>query len=132
VRRIAVDRRNELAVGLEIGDPAAADTDKPQIALVVERTAFEKFGLRRVLDVGEFLDRPDPGRQRRQPPGLDRAGVSRLRRSLGDGRTNGGAEGSEQRKGQSLDQGSSAHGVGSSRLNILAAYIRSAVTPFYD
>src|SRR5438270_7038243 len=93
LRRIAVDYRDQLAVGLEIGDPPTADADKPQISLVVEGAAFEKLALRSIADIGEFLDRSDPRWQRRQTPWLHRAGVGRLRRCLGDGRTDGGADG---------------------------------------
>src|SRR5437763_17093723 len=120
LRRIAVDFRDQLAVGLEIGDPPTADADKPQISLVIEGAAFEKLALRSIANIGEFLDRSDPRWQRRQTPWLHRAGVGRLRRCLGDGRTDGGADGREQRKGQSLDANSPAHGFGSSRLDILA------------
>ena len=120
LRRIAVDHRDQLAVGLEVGDPSTADADKPKISLVVEGAAFEKLALRSIADIGEFLDRSDPRWQRRQTPWLHRAGVGRLRRCLGDGRTDGGADGREQRKGQSLDPNSRAHGVGFSRLGILA------------
>ena len=41
VRRVAVDDRHQLAIGLEIRDPAAADADKPKIALVVECATLE-------------------------------------------------------------------------------------------
>ena len=43
-RRVAVDHRDELAVRRQIGNPAAADRDEPEIALGVERAAFEKLG----------------------------------------------------------------------------------------
>ena len=95
LRRIAVDHRDQLAVGLEVGDPSTADADKPKISLVVEGAAFEKLALRGIADIGKFLDRSDPRRQRRQTPWLHRAGVGRLRRCLGAGRTDRGAEGSE-------------------------------------
>ena len=64
-RRVAVDHRDQFALGGQIGDPAAADPDEPEIALGVEGAAFEKPALRRIFDVGEFLDLPDPLRQRR-------------------------------------------------------------------
>src|SRR5205085_6414161 len=69
--------------------------DKPQVALGVERAAFEKPALRRVLDIGEFFDRPDPLRQRRQPPGLHRPGVWGWRLSLRFGRASRRGNGSE-------------------------------------
>src|SRR5207248_11325713 len=65
VRRIAVDYRDQLAVGLEIGDPPTADADKPQISLVIDGAAFEKLALRGIADIGKFLDRSDPRWQRR-------------------------------------------------------------------
>ena len=73
-RRIAVEDRDQLAVRGQIGNPAAADRHEPQIALGIERAAFEKLALRRAADIGEFFHRADPRRQWRQSPGLNRAG----------------------------------------------------------
>src|SRR3954465_14767808 len=82
-RRVAVDYRDQLPLWGQVGDPAAANPDKPEISLGVERTAFEKPALGRVFDVGEFLDRPDVLRQGRQAPGLDRTRIGALRLGLG-------------------------------------------------
>src|SRR3954471_10882763 len=81
-RRIAVDHRDELAVGLQVGDPTAADRHEPEIPLVVEGAAFEKPGLVRTADIGEFLDRTDTLRQWWQTPGLHRPGVGGSRGGL--------------------------------------------------
>ena len=93
-------------------------------AAVIEGAAFEKLALRSIANIGEFLDRSDPRWQRRQTPWLHRAGVGRLRRCLGDGRTDGGADGREQRKGQSLDPNSRAHGV----VSPVSTFWRSRIT----
>ena len=71
-RRVAVEHRDQLAVRGQVGDPAAADRHEPQIALGVERAAFEELTLRRVADVGEFFHWADACRQWRQAPRLHR------------------------------------------------------------
>src|SRR5215471_7896583 len=81
-RRVAIDHWHQLTVGLQIGDPAAANADKPEVSLSVERAPLEELALRRIVNVGEFLDRADPCRQRRQPPWLHRSRVGRLGRRL--------------------------------------------------
>src|SRR5258707_570521 len=69
-RGVAIDHRDQLAVGLQIGNPAAANPYEPQVSLSVERTPLEEFALRRVVNVREFLDRTHVRWQRWQPPGL--------------------------------------------------------------
>ena len=68
-RRVALDHWHKFSVGLQIGDPAAAKADKPQVSLSIERAPLQELALRRIVNVGEFLDRADPCRQRRQPQG---------------------------------------------------------------
>src|SRR5262249_58179929 len=77
-RRVTVDHRDQLAVRLKVRDPSAADPDEPQVTLLVESAALEELALRGIADIGEFLDRSNPLRQRRQPPRLDRPRIGRL------------------------------------------------------
>src|SRR4029077_18772859 len=69
-RRVTVDYRDQLAVRLKVRDPPAAHRGEPQITLVVESAAFKELALRGIADIGEFLDRSNPLRQRRRPPPL--------------------------------------------------------------
>src|SRR5260221_5543697 len=110
-RRIAIDHGHQLAVRLQIGNPAAADPDKPQIALVVERAAFEKLALGRVADIGKFLDRPDPLRQRWQPPWLDWAEIRCWGWGLSKGRAGESTKDRDQRERQTRGHNASAHDV---------------------
>ena len=40
VGRVAIDHRDQFAIGRQVRNPAAADRHKPQITLLVERAAF--------------------------------------------------------------------------------------------
>src|SRR5262249_58158754 len=71
-RRVAVDHWHQLTVGLQIGDPATANADKPQVSLGIERAPLQELALRRIVNVGEFLDParpcPPPPPPPRPPP----------------------------------------------------------------
>src|ERR1700722_13795602 len=92
---IAIEYWDQLGIRGQIRNPPAADCHEPQIALTVERSAFEELALRRVADVGEFLDRTDTCRQWRQTPWLSQTGGLSL----------GGASGAGDRKKETEQRG---------------------------